>query len=130
MAKQKVYLAGGFRSNWQDKIISELSDNFDFLNPRDHGLTEPNLYSAWDIHYVRNCDILFGYMELTNPSGYGLAFEIGLASGLNKTIILVDEKSDSSIEFANYFKLVRFPCSATFNNLPQAIDFLKRFSIN
>lgn len=129
MLKPKVYLAGGFKSNWQEKLIDQLRDKFIFLNPREHGLDDPKLYAAWDIHFVRDCDILFGYMEKTNPSGYGLAFEIGLSYGLKKTIILVDERSPSDPEFANYYKLIQFPCSAVFSSLEEGVNFLERFSL-
>lgn len=129
MLKPKVYLAGGFRSNWQQRIVNQLSDKFIFINPRGHGLEDADLYSAWDIHFIRECDILFGFMEQTNPSGYGLAFEIGLSYGLNKTIILVDERSPSDPVFGNYYKLVQFPCSAVFSNLSDGIKFLDKFCL-
>lgn len=129
MYKPKVYLAGGFKSNWQEIVIKRCDNKFDFFNPREHGLESADLYSAWDIHFVRECDILFGYMERTNPSGYGLAFEVGLAHGLNKTIIMVDERSETDAEFANYFRLVLHPCSAIFPDLNQGIQFLRKFSL-
>ena len=34
MKKQRVYLAGGFRSNWQQKTI-ESSNKIDWVNPRE-----------------------------------------------------------------------------------------------
>lgn len=128
LPKPKVYLAGGFKSNWQERIVSQLGDLFIFFNPRDHGLEDATLYSAWDTHFVKECDILFAYMEKSNPSGYGLAFEIGLAAGLNKTIILVDERSATDQEFAKYFKLVQFPADALFSEIQHGIDFLIKFS--
>lgn len=129
MEKPKVYLAGGFKSNWQERVTSQLRDNFSFFNPRDHGLDDHDHYSAWDIHFIRNCDIVFAYMEHSNPSGYGLAFEVGLAHGLNKTIILVDERSTEDPNFAKYFKLIHYPSAAVFSDLGAGITFLKRFSI-
>jgi hypothetical protein len=71
-------------------IISQLRDNFLFFNPRENGIIDSDSYTTWDIHFIKNCDILFAYMENSNPSGYGLSFEIG---ALNKTIILIDERS-------------------------------------
>ena len=128
MLRPRVYLAGGFNTNWQEKIIERLKDRFVFLNPRSHGLHAPHLYAPWDIHFVRNCDILFGYMESSNPSGYGLAFEIGLSYGLGKTTILVDERSQADAEFGRYYNLVRLSCSAVFSNLEDGINFLELFS--
>ena len=39
----KVFLSGGFRSNWQKRVIEQLGDDFIFFNPREHGLD--NLYT-------------------------------------------------------------------------------------
>jgi len=128
--KQKVYLAGGFKSNWQSIVINKLSGQFVFFNPRGHELKDTTLYSAWDIHFVKECDILFGYMESTNPSGYGLAFEIGLSFGLNKTIILVDERSAVDPDFGKYYSLIRFPCASVFSTLDEGIHFLEKFAIH
>ena len=127
IGKPKIFLSGGFKSNWQQALIFELNEHFTFFNPREHGLDDPNLYTTWDIHYVRECDIFFAYMEASNPSGYGLAFELGVAYALNKTIILVDEKSSVDPIFAKYYKILHKPSGALFDNLTQGIDFLKRF---
>ncbi len=125
--KPKVFLSGGFKSNWQSKVIEQLNDHFIFFNPREHGLESSDLYTTWDIHFVRECDILFAYMESTNPSGYGLAFELGVAYSLNKTIILVDEKSANDISFAKYFKILYKPSGVVLNNLSDGIAYLKKF---
>ena len=125
--KQKVYLAGGFKSNWQEIVINQLKDQFIFYNPRNHNLESPADYSVWDRHYVKQCDILFGFMELENPSGYGLAFEIGLAYGLGKTIILIDEKSLTNGEFERRFNLIAHSSSVVFYSLDIGIDYLKTF---
>jgi len=126
--KPKVFLSGGFKSNWQQSLISELKDYFIFFNPREHGLNDPDRYTTWDIHYVRECDIFFGYMESTNPSGYGLAFELGLAFAISKTIILVDERSVTDPVFGKYYRILYKPSGAVFNNLMDGIDFLKSFA--
>ncbi|WP_423147922.1 nucleoside 2-deoxyribosyltransferase domain-containing protein [Rubrolithibacter danxiaensis] len=126
--KPKVFLSGGFRSNWQKSVIDQVGDDFIFFNPREHGLNDPGSYTVWDIHFVKECNILFAYMEKTNPSGYGLAFEAGLALGLNKTIILVDERSEKDPSFENYFQIVRHSSAMVFNNLADGIALLQRFS--
>jgi len=129
MGKQRVYLSGGFRSNWQDRLISELSDDFVFLNPRAHGLTDPSEYWTWDVHFVRHCDILFAYMDNDNPSGYGLALEVGLALGLNKTIILVDDRSKHDPKFEMYFKIVHKSANVVLPSLEEGISFLRKCRI-
>ena len=68
----KVYLSGGMRSGWQDKVIAECP-GLEFIDPRDHGLHSSMEYML----SVRRCDILFAYLEKDNPSGLGLALEVG-----------------------------------------------------
>lgn len=125
----KIYLAGGLKSNWQEIVEGNLSDQFIFFNPRNHGLeTDSKYYTVWDIHHIKKCDIMFGYMEASNPFGYGLALEIGYARALNKTIILVNDKSKVDDAFDRYFKIVENLADIVFENLDDAIDFLRRFS--
>lgn len=126
--KSKVFLSGGFKSNWQSKVIEELGGQFTFFNPRDHNLEHSDFYTTWDIHFVKECDIFFAYMENSNPSGYGLAFELGVAYSLNKTIILVDEKSREEKTFAKYFKILYKPSGVILDNLNDGIEYLKKFS--
>jgi hypothetical protein len=128
--KAKVFLSGGFKSNWQSKVIQELGSNFIFFNPREHKLEHSDLYTSWDIHFVRECDIIFAYMEESNPSGYGLTFEIGIAYALNKTIILIDEKSEKDKDFSRYFKILHRPSGVVFKKLEDGINFLNKFSID
>lgn len=126
--KPKIYLSGGFRSNWQKRVIDALGNSCVFFNPREHNLNNPQEYWIWDIHFVRECDIVFAYMEADNPSGYGLMLEIGLAYGLNKTIILVDEKSKYDEDFSKYFKIVSSTAGACFDDIEKGIEYLKNFT--
>jgi hypothetical protein len=129
MYKAKVFLSGGFKSNWQSKVIDAVGDKFIFFNPREHGLEHSDFYTTWDIHFVKECDIFFAYMEESNPSGYGLAFELGVAYSLNKTIILIDEKSKREPAFARYFKILYRPSGVILYNLNEGIDYLKKFTL-
>lgn len=126
--KEKVYLAGGMKSGWQDKIIKQFGNKYIFLNPRDHQLSISEQYTTWDLHYVKKADIILAYMEKDNPSGYGMTLEIGYAQALNKTIILIDERSAIDTSFANRFKIVRESSSVVFNNLTDGLAFFERFS--
>lgn len=126
--KNKIYLSGGLSSNWQKSIMDEFENDFIFYNPRDHGLDDAKLYTAWDLYHIKISDIIFAYMEFDNPSGYGLTLEIGYAAALNKTIILVDEKSSHESDFTSKFRIVRESASAVFNNLRDAVAYLKTFS--
>ena len=123
----KVYLSGGMnQSNWQDKVIQTLQDEgFVFFNPRLHNLAESKEYTIWDLFYVKNCDIVFAYMQKENPSGYGLTLEIGYACALGKPVILVDERSEEDKHFNKHFEIVREASSIVFENLNQGLIFLK-----
>lgn len=127
--KSKVFLSGGFKSNWQSRVIEELNEQFVFFNPREHNLEHSDFYTTWDIHFVKECDIFFAYMESSNPSGYGLAFELGVAYSLNKTIILIDEKSGYEKSFAKYFKILHKSSGVVIDNLNDGIEYLKKFAL-
>jgi nucleoside 2-deoxyribosyltransferase len=123
----KVYLAGGLRSDWRKEVMNACG-NFIYFNPQGHNLEyDHNLYTVWDLHFIKHCDILFAFMEATNPSGYGLSLEIGFAKALNKTIILVDEKSDNDKMFERYFKFIRKSSDVVVNNLEDGIKYLHSF---
>ncbi|RYX87831.1 hypothetical protein EON73_00350 [bacterium] len=126
-SKTSIFLSGGFKSDWQSKVLDRYKHKFEFYNPRDHNIVEPHLYAAWDTHYVRKSDIIFAFMELSNPSGFGLMFEIGMAYALNKTIILVDERSEVDETFARYFKIAHQPSANVFKTLDEAFLFLDTF---
>lgn len=126
MGIPKVYLAGGFHSGWQDKVMSGCP-GFEFYDPRTHRLALPEHYKVWDLSHVKQSDILFAVMDRDNPSGYGMALEIGYAKGLDKTVIVVDEKSGSNEEFRKYFAIVKETADAYFQSLDEGITFLKSF---
>ena len=125
----KVYLSGGMNnSNWQQEVIEQLGGaekSYVFYNPREHNLSHSREYTIWDLFYVKNCDVVFAYMQKDNPSGYGLTLEIGYATALGKPIILVDERSDNDEKFKRYFEIVHESSSIVFNNLADGIKFLK-----
>jgi len=124
---QAVYLAGGMSSGWQARVISELRGQFTFYNPAEHAIQNGEEYTAWDLHYVRCSDIVFAYMEETNPSGIGLSLEVGFARALGKTVILVDEKSVADLAFAHRFHIVRETASITLNSLADGMRVLQSF---
>ena len=57
--KSKVFLSGGFNSNWQLIVTDKLKDEFVFFNPKEHGLEHSDFYTIWDIHFIKECDIMF-----------------------------------------------------------------------
>lgn len=129
--KNRIYLAGGLRSNWQQRIIREYQDDFIFFNPIEHGLESSSKeYTTWDLHFLEKSDIVFAYLEENNPSGIGLALEVGFAKAKGKTIILVDERSSTDKRFERYFRIVHECSSVTFYSIEKGMSYLGRFATN
>ncbi len=63
-----VYLAGGFKSRWQDTVKLKVPD-IRYLDPRSHGLTRSEEYTAWDLAAIRQSDCVFANLEASNPAG-------------------------------------------------------------
>jgi len=126
---EKVYLAGGMKSGWQNTVIKRFQNKFVFFNPMDHKLSESHQYTVWDLHYLKKADIILAYLESDNPSGFGLTLEIGYAKSLSKTIILIDEKSNKDKTFEKQFKIVRESATIVFDDFDNGLDYFGRFSI-
>ncbi len=127
--KRSLYLAGGFKGGWHDLVIGQLRNDFCIYNPQTHDLEEPNKYTYWDLFHVDKCDILLGYMSEDNPSGYGLALEIGYAKAKNKLIILIDDRSKVDQSFSRYFAICHESADVICDTLDEAIEYLKTFRI-
>lgn len=121
-----VYLAGGHHSGWQQKIINKVY-GFKYKDPSSNGLKDPQQYTNWDLEAIRNCNIVFAYLEATNPSGYGLSLEIGYAAALGKLIIFINEKP-SSDRISEYLAMLKESSNVNFDNLQDGIDYLKTLS--
>ena len=119
---QKIYLAGGMHSKWRDRVIKDSLQSFfvPVLKPDKHYAE----YGTWDVHYIKQCDIVLAYMEKDNPSGYGLSAEIGFAKALNKTVILVIEPGH---EKEKYFDFLRCFADVVYDNLDSAIEYINTF---
>jgi nucleoside 2-deoxyribosyltransferase len=127
---QKVYLAGGMRIDWRERIKKECR-GLVFFCPVDKETSRAmtvDEYGTWDLHYIKQADIVFGYMERTNPSGIGLACEIGMAYGIGKTVILVLEK-DSQHFPDEKLAFMRKVAHITFSDLQEGINYLKTFRL-
>ena len=118
----KIYLAGGFRSNWQALAAARLAGSFELLDPRSHNIHNPAEYTHWDLEAVRRSDIVLANMEASNPGGYSLALEVGFAKALGKRIFLVDQIDDPLIH--RYFEMVRQCSERVFPRLVDALDHL------
>lgn len=123
MKIKTVYLAGGFQSNWQDKVIKQCRE-FKFKDPRLHNIQQPEDYTDWDLEAVFESDYLFAYMEDSNPGGYALALEIGYAKALNKKIIFVEDILSDNRN--HRFNMVRACADFTATTLDEGIKALKK----
>jgi nucleoside 2-deoxyribosyltransferase len=130
----KVYLAGGFKSDWANEV-KKCSNNFIWINPKDKEfkngervVMNVNEYGKWDIHYIRQSDIVFVYVEKSNPSCIGLCCEAGFAKGLGKTVITVLEPNHESIK-DTYLSFLTQVSDIVFEDLDSGIKYLKSFSL-
>ena len=122
MRKLVVYLSGGMRGeDWQSRVIQKCGD-LDFVNPRQHGLDSADRYTPADLLGVKRCDVLLAYMADDNPSGIGLALEVGYALALGKTVVLVD-RSEGDRE--KYMAIVRQAAQVRFDHILLAIAWLQ-----
>ena len=126
---QTVYLAGGMKSGWQDKV--KQLECFKFIDPRDKEEKRMYVplqeYAQWDLHFIRKSDIVFVYIEATNPSCIGLAVEAGYAKGSGKTVILVIEPHNTVPD--KYLQFVTQVADIHFISLQEGIDYLNSFNI-
>jgi len=113
----KIYLAGGLHSDWQNAFI-ERYPTVEFLDPRDHGLILAKEYTFVDRLKIKQSDLVIGYFERGNPSGLGLAYEIGYADGLGIPILLIDEKEDK------YAAMLRASVPFFYSTIKEAFDLL------
>ncbi|MGA3959682.1 nucleoside 2-deoxyribosyltransferase domain-containing protein [Ralstonia nicotianae] len=120
--RRKIYLAGGFRSNWQEKVAQRLTNSYELLDPSAHGIQDPAEYTRWDLDAVRQADIVLANMEASNPGGYSLALEVGFAKALGKRIFMVDQIEDPSVR--RYFEMVRQCSERVFPTLGEAMEHL------
>ncbi|NHZ86729.1 MAG: methyltransferase domain-containing protein [Planctomycetia bacterium] len=91
----RVFLSGDTKTNWQDTIISK-HPNHKFYDPRTlSGKTYKEMADT-EKQWIDQSDIIFAYLNSTNPHGLGTSFEIGYSVANKKTIIYVDEKQISS----------------------------------
>jgi len=151
MEKVRVYLSGGFHSDWQDVVMKECGDEkFYFLNPleketkfieeqkakkwKNINLTEEQkeekskqqTQSPWweqDRLAIEKADVVFCYLEDYRPKllGTGTIFELGMAFALGKVVIVVNK-----IEHRYYREFEHLFVS--FKSLEEGIAALKKMS--
>lgn len=118
----KVYLMGGMKSGWQDRVIQSLPQH-SFLDPRSHGLVNAIQYTDWDLKAAREADCGLAYLEGSNPYGYNLAFEMGYMAALGKRLLLVDEKHADNPRALSMLRVA----ADVFDTLDDAITALEKY---
>lgn len=98
-----VYFAGGMKTGWP-KRVKERVTGVIFIDPSESGLKDEKAYTAYDLAGVERADLVFGYMEQTNPGGSGLAVEFGWGAHAGKTLMLIEEPGYPQ---QRYFGMVR-----------------------
>ena len=118
----KVYLAGGFKSDWANKV-KKCSNKIHFINPKDKEfkngeriVMNVNEYGKWDLHFIKQCDILFVYVERTNTSCIG------------KTVITILEPNHETIKDA-YLSFITQVSDIVFETFEEGVEYLKSFGL-
>lgn len=78
--------------------------------------------------FIKQCDILFVYVERTNPSCIGLCCEAGFAKGLGKTVITVLEPNHETIK-DGYLSFITQVSDIVFETIEDGVEYLKSFGI-
>jgi nucleoside 2-deoxyribosyltransferase len=65
-------------------------------------------------------------MEEDNPSGIGMAVEMGYAHGLGKTVILCLPENPTKVPY-RYLEFMKKAADITFNNIDDAKNYLELY---
>jgi len=125
-----VYLAGGLDSGWQ-KTVQKACPALNCISPLDNEEVKPTLeeFGAWDLHHVKQADIVFTYIERDNPSCIGAAIETGFAAGQGTTVIVVLEPEHKHFK-DRYLEFYKKVADVTYSTLFDGIEYLKTYQRN
>ena len=112
----RVYLAGRVDSDWRDWL--HLSKAITVLRPLPV-LVDADQYTAADLYLIRSSAVVLAYMAEDNPSGIGLALEVGYAHALGKLVLFVDGTDDKR------FGIVCSVADVVFDSLDEAVEYLE-----
>ena len=119
--KPTVYLAGDSKSGWQARVCKAIQD-LQLLDPSKHDLADPKELTRWGLQAIRDSDVVLGYLDKEDQNGHALAFELGYAKALGKTILLVHENGAGDED--TYFQTVREVADFCFDSLGEAVSYL------
>lgn len=120
-----IYLAGGMHGDWRSDVRDDVGAIF--YDPSDYQLDSLEEFGTWDLHHVKQADVVFTYIERDNPSCIGAAVETGYAAGQGTTVVLVLEPDHEHFKdrYLDFFKKV---ADVTYESLDEGIQYLKTFS--
>jgi len=116
-----IYLAGGMKSGWQD-VVKKALPGISFIDPRDHPFTTEAEYTSWDLSMLDKSDIVFAFLEKSNPGGQGLCVEVGFACKKGIPVVFVEEPGRPD---HRYLGMVRAISSYNSDSLEKGIEHLK-----
>lgn len=120
----RIYLAGGFRSLWRTVVKVNVNyPDVKYLDPSEHKLNIPSQYTNMDLYMIDNSDLVFGYLEEKNPSGYNTIFELGYATGKGIPIIFINEKSN----WNKYVNMIKESSLFYTDLFKEGIEFLRKY---
>lgn len=120
MPQVQVYLAGGLKTDWQDRVLAEFAGDprVAFFDPRTvspSGGGRMCEVARAERRALRGAHLVFAYAEKTNAAPIGLAAELGYLVGLDlgKTpfsaddhlVVLVDELGTRGMEWLRHFAM-------------------------
>lgn len=117
----KIYLAGGMRTDWREKVKKAVPHAI-YFDPTVHGLEDEVSYTQWDVAALAMADIVLGYLEEGNPSGLGLMFELGYATAAEKEVVFVNEWEGKNED--KYTGMARAAATAYYTTLDKAIRYI------
>ena len=79
----------------------------------------PRLYVPRDEVLVRKADLIVAYIDTRMATGIGASYEMGLARGLNKPIMMIDITPENTS-----WDLNRNICCAIYKSIPEAAKAL------
>jgi len=123
----KVYLSGHMHydeHNWRPHVMSQLEDEeVQWLLPKklveDYDETEEHakIYVPRDKLSIRQCDVVFAFVEDGIGKNVGTNWECGFADGLGKIVLVANTcKNDRSYDF------ISAAADASFGSLTEGIN--------
>lgn len=127
-----VYLAGGMRSGWQDRVKADLKKLREknlvrWNDPRDNQTKVPEEYKLLDIMRVETADIILGLAEDDNPGLYALCVEISIGKTKGARTILINElKEATDPKRSRYFDFISIVCDFQTPDYHKGIEMLEK----